>query len=150
VIEREGGKMSRRRYAAIAVLLGSFAVIVGSMTTWGTCSHAPCEGNFGLWVLVERSGVSWGPGVITLALGIVLAAVAIDALRGRASERGWWIGLSAAFSTLGMTLLWVIRMYVLPEFFLYGPGFGLYLVALGALVAAIASPWLRVREASRT
>jgi hypothetical protein len=40
-------------------------------------------------------------------------------------------------------------MYVFPEVFLYGPGYGIYLVLLGGIIAAVASPSLRVRTVPR-
>jgi hypothetical protein len=46
----------------------------------------------------------------------------------------------AALPTVGA---FVVRMYVFPEFLLYGPGTGVYVVTGGAMVAAIASSRMR-------
>jgi hypothetical protein len=101
--QEEGGKMNERRFAALVVLLGSFGVIVGSLATWGTCPNLSC-GSGGLMSLWERSGVSWGPGILTLILGVLLVAIAVDALRGGMSAMGWRVALGASVGVLGVTL----------------------------------------------
>jgi hypothetical protein len=137
--------MTRRRYAALAILLGAIGVSGGSVTTWGTCSSACRPGGGGFMALVPRDGVSWGPGVLTFALGLLLAAIAIHVLRGGTSSIAWRVSLGASLGALGGTLAWVFRMFVVPEFSSGGPGLGVYLVVLGATIAAIASPALRLR-----
>jgi hypothetical protein len=98
-------------------------------------------------ILVPRSGVSWGPGIVTLALGVVLVAAAIGALRARGSSRAWWVALGAAVGAVGVVTVWVLQTFVLADFGLYGPGLGVYLVALGGSVSAIASLSMRARAA---
>jgi hypothetical protein len=99
-------------------------------------------------VLIARSGLSWGPGPITLVLGLALLAAFVDALRSGGSSRARGLALGASVAAIGVATLWALRMFVFADLGLYGPGVGVYLVTIGGLVAAIASPSLREERAS--
>lgn len=141
------GRLSGRRGAALGVALGGLTALWGSFEPWGTCPDTACgEEELAFFVLVDKTGVDFGPGVVTAVLALALTIIGIAALwRGGALPfRPQSVVLAlAALLTVGA---FVVRMYVLPEFLLYGPGIGVYLVAAGAVVAAAAS--VRVRKAA--
>jgi hypothetical protein len=62
-------RIRSRRIAAATLMIGGLVVVWGSFSTWGACPKTPCEGDFGLFVIYERSGVDFGPGIITAVLG---------------------------------------------------------------------------------
>jgi hypothetical protein len=130
--------------AAIALVVGGFVVLVGSFLDWGTCPDTSCGKDGGaLFVLVDKSGIDFGPGILTALLGIVLAAGGVSVLRigGPPAFRAGAVLL--ALIVLATVGAFYVRMYVFPEFLLYGPGFGLVLVAAGGLIALAASLRLR-------
>lgn len=135
------------RSGSVVIALAAVAIVVGSLSTWGICPDTSCgEEGGALFVVVERSGLNWGAGILTLILGLALAAIAIDAMRGRERPRAWMASLGASIGAVGVAVAWVVRMYLVPEFLLYGPAFGVFLVLAGGVVAALASPTLRVRS----
>src|SRR5688500_17168024 len=70
--------------AAAAILIaGGTLVVLGSLSPWGACAQDPCEGDLGLMVITECSGVDLGWGIVTAALGAVLFIVGVITLRGR-------------------------------------------------------------------
>jgi threonine/homoserine efflux transporter RhtA len=69
--------------------------------------------------------------------------IGIVTYRHRETPRTWAVALVAALTTLALTAWWVFGMYVLSDFRLAGPKLGAYQVALGAVIAAIASVRLR-------
>lgn len=139
-----------KRLAAGLLLLAGVAVAFGSLTTWGTCPQAPCEGGLGLQSLLPRAGVTYVHGIATLVLGGVLALIAGDALRRGGSSRFWWIGFAAALAVLNVVAIFMVQRFSSEaDYFLYGPGVGVYLVWFGGLLATIVSPLLRCRSATR-
>ena len=97
-------------------------------------------------VLVDRSGVDLGPGIVTLALGVALAMAGLDAIRRGGWSPVWALAVTMALAAIVVTVLFVGRTYVFAVTLMYGPGTGIYLVVLGAVVAAIAG--FRLRGAS--
>jgi hypothetical protein len=95
--------------------------------------------------LVDRSGVDIGPGIVTLGLGAALALAGLDAFRRGGWSPVWALAVTTAVAAIVVAALFVGRTYVL-EPLMYGPGTGIYLIVLGAVVAAIAG--LRLRGAS--
>lgn len=129
--------------AAILLLLCGLAILSGSLMGWDTCPKVPCEGSFGFFVLWERSGMDVGAGVVTAEIGFLLTIVGVSVVRRRGvlPFRSEAIGL--AFLALLTIAAYAIRTYVFREFSTYGPQEGLYLIAIGGLLAAIASARLR-------
>ena len=78
----------------------------------------------------------------------MLLAAFVDALRSGGSSRARWLALGASVAAIGVAALWALRMFVLADLGPYGPGVGVYLVTVGGLVSAIASPSLREDRAS--
>lgn len=143
------GRLSGRRGAALGVALGGLTALWGSFEPWGTCPDTACgaEG-LAFFVLVDKTGVDFGPGVVTALLALSLTIIGIAAFRhgGASPFRAQSVVLAlAALLTVGT---FVVRMYVFPEFLLYGPGIGVYLVGAGAVVAAAAS--VGVRKTARS
>lgn len=137
--------MPAGRGSATGLSVGAVAVVFGSLLTWGTCPDSSCGGDGGLMVLVDRSGTEFGPGLITLGLGLLLLAIGMDAFRRGGSSPAWaaWAAaLVFALTAIATVGFFFLRMYVFA-FLLYGPGLGVYVVALGALVAMVAAIRLR-------
>ena len=93
--------------------------------------------------LVDRSGIDIGPGIITLGLGVALALAGLDAFRRGGWSPVWALAVSMAFAAIVVAALFVGRTYVFAESLMYGPEYGIYLVVLGAVVAAAAGFRLR-------
>ncbi|HEX5015249.1 MAG TPA: hypothetical protein VFV72_13945 [Candidatus Limnocylindrales bacterium] len=137
------------RLAPALVVLAGGVVIFGSLSNWGTCPQAPCEGGLGLQSLVPRGGVTYAHGIATLVLGGVLAIVGVQALR-RESSRVWWIGFGAALAVLNVVAIFMVQRFSSEtDYFLYGPGLGVYLVWFGGVLAAVVCPLLREKPATR-
>jgi len=135
------------RGAALGVAVGGLVVIFGSFATWDTCPKIPCEGNFGLFSLMPRSGISIGLGVVTAELGLLLALIGVAALR-----RGGTSPFRAEAVALGLIVLlsaaiYLVRTYVVPEFSTRA-GFGAGFVVGGAVLATIGGARLRPRDRS--
>ncbi len=141
-------RVTRRQLVATGVPLGALVVIAGSVGVWGTCPDTSCGGGGGELVLIARSGLSWGPGLFTLGLGLALLAAFVDVLRSGGSSRARGLALGASVASIGVAALWALRMFVFDDLGLHGPGVGVYFVVVGALVAAIASPSLGEDRAS--
>jgi hypothetical protein len=121
------------------VALGGLAVLVGSFGTWDICPKFPCEGAFGFFALADRSGIGIGPGVVTAELGLLLAAVGTLAYRRRGMSPFRIEAIALALLALLAVGAYVVRTYLFPEFFTYGPELSFYLVVGGAALAALAS-----------
>jgi len=87
-----------------------------------------------LW---ETSGVEFGPGIATVALGILLVVVGLWALR--APVRAGRVGLLVGSAVVLTTVAFYLRMHVFTDERYYGPEMGLIVVALGGLIATFAS-----------
>jgi hypothetical protein len=63
------------------------AALWGSFEPWGTCPDTACgEERLAFFVLVDKTGVDFGPGGVTAVLGLALAIIGIAAFRqGRAT-----------------------------------------------------------------
>jgi hypothetical protein len=141
------GRLSGRRGAALGVVLGGLAALWGSFEPWGTCPDTACgEERLAFFVLVDKTGVDFGLGVVTALLGLALAIIGIAAFRQGGASPWRTPSVVLALAALLTVGAFVVRMYVLPEFLLYGPGTGVYLVAAGAVMAATAG--VRVRKAA--
>jgi len=147
--------MDRRFGAGLVVWLGGLAVLFAALGPWATCPFEQCSCDGQLLNQDWRAiCAGWGEGSVPgrgLALGFIalaLYAVGLDAIREGGVTTGWWVGFVAALAAVGLAGLSVLQMLVDPASVPpgYGPGPGLYLVAVGALVAAVASPQLRPRE----
>lgn len=128
-----------QRRLALVIVFGGLALLYGSFQPWDTCTKRPCEGDFGLFSLVSRSGVSIGWGVVTAELGLFLAAAGVIAFR---RPRTFAFRLeTTAFGLLASTVIvaYFIRTFIVPEFFAYGPKLGLVVAAGGAVLATLAS-----------
>jgi len=134
-----GSRIRSRKIAAAALVIGGLIVVWGSFSTWGACPKKPCEGDFGLFVIYERSGVDFRPGIITAVLGLLLAVLGIYALLnvdrvGR--PRLAIVAAAAVLATIGAHLF---RIQVIDDFPIVGaPDLGLYITALGGLIALVA------------
>ena len=139
--------MTGRRGAAIGLFLGGVVVALGSFATWDICPDTSCgRGGGGFMVLVDRSGIDTGPGIVTLGLGVALALAGLDAFRRGGWSPVWALAVTMALAAIAVAVLFVGRTYVFAETLMYGPGTGIGLIALGAVVAAIAG--FRLRGAS--
>jgi hypothetical protein len=136
------GEWAERR-PPVFVALGGLAVLVGSFVVWDTCPKIPCEGSFGLFALMPRSGLDIGPGVVTAEVGVLLVLTGVAAFRegGTSPFRTEAIGLGGLAVLL--VAAYLIRTYLVPDFLTDGPDLGPYLVVGGAATAAIASARLR-------
>jgi hypothetical protein len=132
-------RIRSRRIAAAALIIGGLVVVWGSFSTWVACPKKPCEGDFGLFVIYERSGVDFGPGIITAVLGLLLAVLGIYALLNLdrvVRPRLAIVAAAAVLATIGAHLF---RIQVIDDFPIVGaPDLGLYITALGGLVALVA------------
>jgi hypothetical protein len=132
-----------RPLAALGLAFGGFAVIGGSFANWGVCPKIPCEGDFGLFSLFERSGIDFGPGVVTAMLGLLLALTGLYAIRRRGVLPFATLPLVAAALVLLIIGAYVVRVHFFPEFSIDGPSLGVYFVAGGGAIAAVASARLK-------
>jgi hypothetical protein len=137
---------------ADALIIGGLTVVWGSFSTWGACDKEPCEGAGGLLHIFERSGVDVGLGVVTAILGLLLAGLGIYALLNPRVCRPRLAVLAAA-SVLAAICIHLVRVYVIDDYdgFYWPPYFGLYVTALGGLIALAggAWQWQVVRRAGR-
>jgi hypothetical protein len=131
--------MRSARVAAMLLALAGLMVVYGSFATWDTCPKFPCEGSFGFFSLLNRSGVDLGIGMITAELGLLLSIAGIAAFRrGGTSPFRTELMIAAGF-TLAIVAIYLGRTFVFPEFLTYGPNLGVYVVAVGATMALLAS-----------
>ncbi len=134
-----GGDTIWAQRAALVILFGGLAIVVGSFTRWGACAGIPCEGPMQLFSIWERTGVSFGPGIVTATLGLFILALGIDATRGPGRALPAELPLTAASVVLIVVVCFVVRVHVVPLYKVY-PGFeGPILVGLGATAALLAS-----------
>jgi hypothetical protein len=126
---------------ADALIIVGLTIVWGSFSTWGACDKEPCEGDFGLLHIFERSGVDVGLGVVTAILGLLLAGLGIYALLnprvGRPRVGRPRLAIVAAASVLAAICIHLVRIYVIDDYDgFYGPPYsGLYVTALGGLIA---------------
>jgi len=136
--------MPKRRTAALGLLIGGLAVMLGTVLPW-TPSGSPL-------LLVARMGLEFSEGAMTLVLGLVTSVVGADALRLGGASPVWVIGLAAGLLTVliltgrfaesvAQSGYWWVEE--VPE----EPASGLYVVMLGAFVGVIAS--LRLSKTGR-
>lgn len=102
-------------------------------------------------VIVIRSGLDVGLGIVTLGLGVGLAVAGFDAFRRGGWSPVWALSAAMAAAALVVVAVFLARTYVFADFLMYGPGGGVYLVVTGAVVALVSAVRLRVpgRAASR-
>jgi hypothetical protein len=146
--------MDSRFGPGLVLWLGALAVLFAALGPWATCPFEQCSCDAGQVLNQEWRAIceGWGAAVPGrgLALGFValaLYAVGLDAIREGGFTTGWWVGFVAALAAVGLAGLSALQMLAVPASLPlgYGPGPGLYLVAVGALVAAVASLRLRPR-----
>lgn len=131
------------RRAALVLLLGGLVTLAGSFATWGDCAGYPCEGPLQLFFIFERSGVDFGPGLVTAALGLLIVILGIAATRGRRHAVRPEVPLIVASAALVVVGAYVVRVHVIPLYSVYGPREGVIFVVTGATAALIASVRLR-------
>jgi len=130
--------VTRGVWTSVALVLAGNLAILGSFSTWDTCPDSSCHrGGGALMALWETSGVEFGPGIATVVLGIVLVVVGLWALR--APVRAGPVGLFAGSAVVLTTVAFYLRMHVFTDERYYGPDMGLFIVALGGLIATLAS-----------
>jgi hypothetical protein len=121
---------------SVALLLAGLLSIIGSFLTWSTCPDTSCGGEgLAFFVLVDRSGVEWGEGVVTALLGAAIVRIGLGRLRFPDSPTGLatWLGLAV----LAAVAVHVIRLHVLPGPLFYGPSYGAMIVSMGGVLAAV-------------
>ena len=128
------------------LVLGGIAVIVGSFLPWGTCPDTRCgaEG-VGFFVLVERSGIDFGPGILTGIGGVLMAACGAALFRAPGVRLFRTAPLLLAALVVVIVAGFVLRMYVFPEFLLYGPNVGVYTAAIGGVIGGAAGLGLKAQ-----
>lgn len=130
--------VTRGVWASVALILAGDLAVLGSFSTWDICPDSSCHrGGGALMALWETSGVEFGPGIATVALGILLVVVGLWALR--APVRAGPVGLLAGSAVVLTTVAFYLRMHVFTDERYYGPEMGLIVVALGGLIATFAS-----------
>lgn len=118
---------------ALVVLLSAAAIIVGSLMPWANISG-----------LVSGSiAGTEGDGVVTMALGAVLAIVAVTQ-NGRPSwsSNAALLALLISIAALGVAVASVIQLGRLTDigpFVDASPGAGLYVVIMSSVVAGVAA-----------
>ncbi len=131
-------RRNRSRPAMALVVAGALAV-VGSLLTWDTCPDTACgRDELAFFILVDMSGVDWGIGFVTVALGIVLVAAGVSgrdrptrAVARIAGVAGWLVVLTC--------VAFVLRMHVFTDTRFYGPGIGVFVVLFAGVVAILAA-----------
>lgn len=127
--------------AAAALVVGGLATSIGSFLTWGACPLEPCGGDFRITVIYERSGVQFGPGMVTAILGALLALLGFIASR-KVDRMVSLIGIVAAGGALITIGIHLLMVYGNEGDIVTGlPYLGLYITAIGAIL----SPWPRAR-----
>jgi hypothetical protein len=129
------------RWASGALLLGGVLSLIGSFQTWAICPDTSCgRDELAFFVLVDRSGVEWGEGVLTAFLGAAITLIGLWSLRSRTPKMARlasWLGLTVVV----VVAVNVIRLHVLPGPRFYGPEVGVLIVAGGGLLATVAGRW---------
>ena len=137
-----GAPIKALQIAAVALLVGGTVTVIGSFSTWGACPLEPCGGELGLTVLYERSGIEFGPGIVTAILGALLALLGVLARRN-IDPRVPLVGVVAAGGVLiavGIHLVFVYGGDIVTG----SPYLGLYFTVIGGVVSLAAS--LRMRQ----
>lgn len=127
-----------------AVAAGGILVAAGSVMPWITAT-----GGFG--ISVTRSGIEGGDGLITIVLGIGLALTGLAMVRGQ-NLRLW--GASLLMSVVTLVLIAIdyvslndrIKTMAAEATIFASIGIGIWLVAAGGFIAAVAS--LAIRNAA--
>jgi hypothetical protein len=148
--------VSSRFGVGLLLWFGALAVLFAALGPWATCpfDQCSCDGGQPLnqdWRAIcdgwDAGGVVPGRGLALGFVALALYAVGLDAMREGGFSTGWWIGFIAAVATVALAALSALQMLSVPGSVPpgYGPGPGIYLVAVGALVSAVASLLLRPR-----
>lgn len=135
----EAPAKTRINPAAIGLLLGGVMVAAGSFLPWMTASTALGG--------ASRSGIDEGVGWVSLLLGCLMVIAGLANLRANSSRIWMWI-LGLPLFTLGAAAgeysnLQGLISEVDPDVF--GIGMGLWLILVGAGIAAVSSFGLRPR-----
>jgi hypothetical protein len=118
-------------------VVGGLLSIIGSFLVWSTCPDTSCGGGGpALFVLVDRSGIQWGEGVVTALLGAAIMRIGLGRLRSAdyPTRLASWLGLAV----LVTVVVHAVRLHVLPGQIFYGPSYGAMLAAGGGLLAVAA------------
>jgi hypothetical protein len=94
---------------------------------------------YAFFVLVDRSWIDFGPGILTALSGLMITICGVLALRRAGTRPLRAVALMLAGFVLLTVAAFVLRMYVFPEFLLYGPKVGVYAVVVGAVVGIAGS-----------
>jgi hypothetical protein len=128
-----------KRAAAAILIAGGMLVVLGSFSVWGACPLEPCGGDFGLAVIYERSGIQFGPGVVTAILGVLLALLGFIASR-KLDRMVPLIGVVAAGGVLITIGIHLLTVYGGESDIVTGPPYlGLYITAIGSILCLAAS-----------
>jgi hypothetical protein len=122
--------------AGVAAIAGGIVAAIGSASTWGACPQDPCGADgLGLQVVLERTGLALGFGLVTLVLALVAVLLAIPPVaRATAGARPTLL-LATGGGIVGAVIADVLYYYVVDQQTLVGsPWFGAYLTAFGGLL----------------
>ena len=134
------------RMAGPLLVVAGLLLVVGGQSPWVTCSMMPCpdlEGGFGFMVIFERTGLDVGWGFVTAFVGIVMIAIG---LARSSNPRAIVVARAAGVATLIIAAVFAARVWVVPEYYSYGPQVGFVATVLGGLIAAVGDPVLRRRS----
>ncbi len=120
---------------------------IGSFLTWGSCPISPCGAQFGSSVIIDQSGVDFGPGIATAVFGTVLVILGMEATR-MDRRPPMIIGAFASMGALTAIALHLFATYATDDRYVSGPYFGLYFTTIAAVVASFAS--LRLFQLQRS
>src|SRR5258706_12976694 len=118
---------STGRLVALLVAVGGPATVLGSFGTWKACPHNPCGEGGGLTVILEQSGVQFGPGVATAILGVVMATAGLMSSPQRWRDLAIAVAVVSAIGTLSVLALHALIEYGVRNEVLPAPYRGLFL-----------------------
>lgn len=131
--------MRALQIAALVVIIGGLVVLIGSFSIRGACPSEPCGADGGLFHMYERTGVEFGPGIVTAFLGAALIGLGGVATRdvGRLAPV---VGVVAAAGVLTTVVIHLVIVYSGENKIVFGsPYLGLYTTVIGGLVSMVAS-----------
>jgi hypothetical protein len=144
-------RMRPKRGAALVLALSGLAMVVGSSLTW----HYDSSGI--LMSIVAMSGFDLAHGLLVAEIGLVLTLVGLSAVRRAGASPFGADSFALAVVALLIVGAYAIQLYGGPVSdggpvsINYGQHLGVYVVALAAAMAAVASRRLRpANEAQRT
>ena len=141
------GQEAPGQWATVGLVLAGHLAVLGSFDTWAFCPNTACHsGDVGLMVLTPVSGAAFGLGWVTVLAGLVLVVVGFISTRG--ANQAPAVGLLGGALILLTTVGYFLSYHAFSEDLYYGPEMGLFIVALGGLIAIAAGRALRSDDAS--